>query len=553
MVTTRKRVVAGIAAGALALGLAACGDGGGEGDGGDEGGVDEADLEGNRVGAMEDYGVGDTFVATEPVEFSLLYRDHPNYPLDEDWLFFEQLASEHNVTFDITTAPLSDWEQRRSLLIGAGDAPHMIPVTYPGQEAAFVASGVLLPVSDYLDLLPNFQAKVEEWDLGPELDTLRQEDGKFYLLPGIYENLRSDYTLGMRIDVLEEAGATEPETWEDVRTALAQIKEHTGTQYAFSDRWQANSLLNYAAPSFGTSAGWGYGEGLTWDPDEEQFVYTGATDEYRALVEYFHSLVADGLMDPESFTQDDELAIQKLSNEQSFGISVNAQELTRHVETLEAQLGTDDFELRKIVVPAGPEGDIIGGSRLESGIMISSDAAQDENFVAMMQFIDWLYYSDEGLEFARWGVEGETFNVVDGERVLAEDVDFLGQNPDGSLNLQVDFGFFNGVFSLAHGSTQDLVLTHISEEEIAWAEQMAEKEQAPLPPPYPLNEMEREQVSLYATSLADYTNNATLQFILGQRPMSEWDAYVAELEGMNMQAYLDVANTAQERYAESNA
>ena len=27
----------------------------------------------------------------------------------------------------------------------------------------------------------------------------------------------------------------------------------------------------------------------------------------------------------------------------------------------------------------------------------------------MLQFVDWLYYSDEGLEFAKWGVEGTTY------------------------------------------------------------------------------------------------------------------------------------------------
>ena len=87
------------------------------------------------------------------------------------------------------------------VLIGAGDAPCIIPVTYAGQENQFVSSGAILPVSDYVEYMPNFQAKVEEWELEPELDTLRQADGKYYLLPGILEQLRYDYTLGIRTDV----------------------------------------------------------------------------------------------------------------------------------------------------------------------------------------------------------------------------------------------------------------------------------------------------------------------------------------------------------------
>ena len=552
MSVTTRRVVGSIAVCALALGVAACSSDE-EAEGLASEGPDSASFDGRDVGAMEDFGVGDTFTATEPVSFSLLYRDHPNYPLDEDWLLFDEVAERNNVSFDITTAPLSDWAQRRSLLIGAGDAPAIIPVTYASEEAPFVASGAILPVSDYVGLMPNFQDKVESWGLEEEIDTLRQEDGKYYLLPGILETVRPDYTLGMRIDQLEAAGVAEPTSWEEVSEALAAMKEANPADYAMSDRWEGLSLLNVAAPTFGTSAGWGYGAGVTWDPEAEEFVYTAATEEYRQLLEYFAGLVADGLLDPESFTQDDDSAAQKLANEQSFAITTNAQEIIAHRTTLETSLGGEPFELQKIPVPEGPAGDFVGGTRLESGIAISSEAAESENFVAMMQFIDWLYYSDEGLEFARWGVEGETFERDGDTRVLAADVDLLGQNPEGSTNLQTDYGFFNGVFSLAHGSTQDLLLTHLSEEEVAWQEAMADKERVEVPPPYPLDELEREQVSLYQTALTDYVNQNTLQFILGQRDLSEFDDFVTELEANNMTTYLDVVNAAQERYEQNNA
>ena len=94
--------------------------------------------------------------------------------------------------------------------------------------------------------------------------------------------------------------------------------------------------------------------------------------------------------------------------------------------------------------------------------------------------------------------------------------------------------------------------THISPEEAAWQDAMSAKELAPLPPPWPLDELEREQASLYQTALVDYTLQNTLAFITGQRDLSEWDAYVAELEGQNMSAYVDIVNGAQQRYAEEN-
>lgn len=535
-----------VAAMSLVVGLAAC-------SGGDSAEEVENVIAEKSVGAMDDYGVGDTFKATEPVSFSLLYRDHPNYPNDPSWLFYDKLKQDHDVSLETTLAPLSDWEQRRSLVIGAGDAPDFIPVTYPGQEAPFVASGAILPVSDYIDLMPNFQDKVEKWGLEDEIDTLRQEDGKFYLLPGLLEDLRPDYTVGMRTDVLEELGLEQPTSWEEFADALRAIKKAHPESYPFSDRWEGQALLNYAAPAFGTSAGWGYGDGVTWDEDAGEFVYTAATDEYRSMVQYFHDLVAEGLMDPESFTQSDEDALAKLANEQSYAMSTNSQEILSYRTALDQTVGPGNYSISKILQPSGPAGDVVGGTRLENGLMVSADAVDNDDFVAMMQFIDWLYYSDEGMEFAKWGVPGTTYNVVEGERTPAENVTFTGLNPGAPTDMQSDYGFFNGVYMFASGSTRDLVLSNLSEEEVAWQEAMAEKDRVTVPPPYPLDEVEREQVSLYQTALTDLTTQATLQFILGQRDMSEYDAFVDELRAANMDAYVKVVNDAQQRYAENNA
>ncbi|MEV5448212.1 sugar ABC transporter substrate-binding protein, partial [Streptomyces sp. NPDC052644] len=41
---------------------------------------DAKDLDGNRAGAMADYGIDKQFKATEPLSFPILYNNHPNYP-----------------------------------------------------------------------------------------------------------------------------------------------------------------------------------------------------------------------------------------------------------------------------------------------------------------------------------------------------------------------------------------------------------------------------------------------------------------------------------------
>lgn len=547
----RGAMVAGAFVAVGALMLTACSPSGG--DTTEEAG--DFDFTGKEVGAMEDYGVGDTFVASEPVEFGLFYRDHPNYPLNENWLILEELQANQNVAFDFVSTPLAEWDQRKSLVIGAGDAPDIISVTYPGQEVSFVAGGAILPASDFVQYMPNYMDKVERWGLEEDLDQLRQEDGKYYLFPGFREEPRAEYSFAVRTDIWDELGLSlEPETFDELREQLRTVKEAYPDAYPMTDRWSANGPLEgtlaFVSPNFGTQAGWGFGQGLSWNGDE--FEYTGASDEYRDLVAFYASLVEEGLLDPESITQDDDQAIQKFASGRALSIGTNDQEIVRYRTTVE-ELGTD-AEMSMIRVPAGPAGDYFqSGQRLVSGFMLSSSAAESEDFLALLQFLDWLYYSDEGLEFAKWGVEGTTYTVdADGTRVLNEDITAMGLNPGAPENLQADYGFSNGVWTLAHGSTLDLDRSMLRDETLTFLDQMSTKAIRDLPPPAPLNEIEREQVSLYQSALRDHVYQNTAAFILGQRSMDEWDDYVAELEGMNMTAYLDFVNAARERYAQNN-
>ncbi|MFI7549210.1 extracellular solute-binding protein [Verrucosispora sp. WMMD703] len=539
------RHAAAAAAVLLALGsVTACGDDS----------SDSEDLSENRAGAMENYAVGTQFKATEPLSFSVLYNNHPNYPLKEDWLFWTELKSRTNVSLEKVAVPLSDYNQKRSLLIGAGDAPLLIPKTYPPDVHAYVSSGAILPVSDYLDLMPNLKDKIEKWNLKPEMDTLRQQDGKFYLLPGLHEKPWHEYSLAVRTDILEELNLEVPKTWDEVYTMLKAMKAAYPDVYPFSDRFSqpnpAGNLLNMLAVSYGLAgAGWNF-QHVTWNDQAQQFEYTGATEQYKQMLQYLNKLVAEKLLDPESFTQTDDLARQKLANSKSFVISSNAQTLVNDYRP-DLAATNPKAKITKIPLPIGPAGEINPASRLENGMMISSKARDSKNFVAMMQFVDWLWYSDAGQEFAKWGVEGTTFvRDAAGKPTLAPDVDMIGLNPGAPKHLQKDFGFGNGVFS--YGGKPELVQGFFSPEEQEFQQVMNARAPKSPPPPYPLNDEEREQVSLWETPLKDHVYQATLQFVLGQRDFAEWDAYVAELKSKNMDAYLTMVNEAHKRFQEKN-
>jgi putative aldouronate transport system substrate-binding protein len=554
MITTRQRLkgVAGAAAVAAAVALTACTPG-------DPAGNGSATIDADRsVGAMEQFDVGSTFKATEPVEFSLMYRDHPAYPVKNDWSVFQHLADDNNVTFTRTDIPMSDFEQKKSLLIGSGDATDIISVSYTGSETKFVSGGAILPVSDYLDYMPHFKDKVEKWDLQEDIDNTRQEDGKIYLLPGLRETPNIEYTVAIRDDLWKNAGITEdPATWEEFAKQLAQVKEaNPELAYAMSDRWTDStplgSLLNVMAPNYDTAAGWQYKN--TWyDEDAGKYVFTGTTDEYRDLISDVAGLVKDKLLDPE-ITQSDDQAIQKFVSGKSAAISSNTQTLTEYRTKL-AGAG-NDVPIRIISIPGGPAGSYVASGRFTSGLMISSEAAQKPYFKALLQFVDWLYYSDEGIEFAQWGVEGETFTKdSEGTRTLVNDIGWGSINPAAPKKLNADYGYSNGVFLPANGSSKELLLSLMSDEAAEWTEkQLTTKKQLPVDPAPLLNELELEQTSLLQTQLTDAVNAATAAFITGQRSAdakSDWDAYASQIESLGSGQLIDTINAALER-AQSN-
>ncbi|MEH0574945.1 extracellular solute-binding protein [Streptomyces sp. B21-108] len=539
---SRRQIMA--AAGFIGLAtLTGCGSG--------EDGGDSKDLSKKQNGAMKEYRAGQQFKASKPLSFSILHNNNPSYPMKNSWLFWKELTRRTGITLKPIAVPLSDYEKKRSVLIGAGDAPFLIPKTYHPSEAAFVSSGAILPVSDYVHLMPHFQDKVRKWKLEPELDSIRQSDGKYYLLPGLHEKVKSGYSLSLRTDVLDKLGLSLPTTWDQVYEVFKAIKAAYPDRYPFSDRWSTNTpfpaaaLLSYLGQAHGVKAGWTY-DNISFDSKAGEFVFTGATDGYRQVVEYLRKLVAEKLMDPESFTQPDDDAVQKLLGEKSFAISANPQELVQNYRyNLERQVKGAEIEM--VPVPLGPAGPVvIGGARLENGVMISTKAVKSDTFVAMMQFVDWLWYSDEGQRFSKWGVQGVTYTQAGSQYKLEPGISLMGANPDAPKDLQKDYGFFNGVFT--YGGSWELVSSSFGPDEKKFQDAMAQYRQLPIDPAHPLQSVEQEQASLWDTPLRDHVTQNMLKFALGKRPLSEWDDYVTELKAKNMDQLVGLHNKARERF-----
>lgn len=530
--------------------LASCGDGDGDG---------EVDIDEQSEGAMDDFAADTQFTATEPFNLSLLWTDWPENPITGSWAFFDEIEKRTNVKLELTQIPFSDAVEKRSLLISAGDAPTVIPLIYTGDETSFVPSGAILPISDYVQYMPNFQKYVEEWDLGEMLDNLRQADGKYYMLPGLQEVSVPVFTLIIRKDVFDAVGAGVPTTWDEVREALVRIKQEYPDSRPLADGFEGFSMLNYASHAWGARAGWGFGNGMV-DDGTGKLMYSAVSAEYKQMVEFFRGLVEDGLLDTESFTADDEGGggggvDEKMANEIVFAASGASGTVIEFAQALNETVGEGNFELLQIAPPGGPAGQLREPRNFWNGFMLNSEITRSEHFLATLQFLDWLYYNPDARELVRWGVLDETYTKdSDGEITLKPEysLEAFDINTGAETDIRTDLGWSNDVFA---DSTESRALkeSYNSPEFVEYIDTVLATT-TPRDPylPAPLDELELERSALLATPLQDTVDTNTLRFILGQRDIAEWDDYVAELEAQGLQDYVDLMNTARERFEEED-
>lgn len=437
--------------------------------------------------------------------------------------------------------------------------PRSSPLIYRGDETPFVSSGAILPMSDFVEHMPNFRKYVEEWEQAEMVENLKQADGKYYMLPGLQEVWVPSFSLIIRKDVWEEIGIGIPATWDEVHEGLQAIKEKYPDSLPLADGFEGQSLINYGGYAFNTRAGWGFGDGTIGGHDGEPLRYAAVTEEYKAMVEYYRTLVAEGLLDPETLTASNDGSgaggvAEKFAAEACFAASGSTGTAIEFAQALDETLGAGNYDLQLIPPPAGPGGNIMGPRNFWHGFMLSSEIAESENFLAILQFLDWLYFNPEAREMQRWGIEGETYTKAeDGTIELAEgySLDSFDLNVGAGTDLLKDLGF--STFLAEATESRELKESYNSAEYTEYIDGVTENLES-MPPwaPAPLEEAELEQASLMATPLKDAVDTATLQFILGDRDMGEWDDFAAELEASGLQSYMDLINGARERSLESS-
>ena len=344
----------------------------------------------------------------DPITISVLYNEREENPFKDDWLILKEYESRQNVILDVILGDDSNFEKAISRAIEIEQIPDVILKVWPESIEKYAASGILLPISDYENLMPNFQAYVQEHELEDEVDKLRLENGKFYILPGYQRQIQVQQWI-YRKDLFEKHNLGIPQTYDELFDSLVYLKDLYPNSTPITASWGGAHLFAMMGAGYGIPAGW---SGTRFfNQEQNRWQYVPATDNYKELYRFLNRCYEAEVLDSELFIQSDEEFYTKIQDGRAL---VTVTWITSGFDNWNVKLkenGVSDGEWSPMPVPESTIGikALPAVNPFRKGLAISSGVVNKPYFEKLIQFLDWAVYSEEGMILSTWGVEGLTF------------------------------------------------------------------------------------------------------------------------------------------------
>lgn len=538
----KKKLLLGLFSLLLLL-LAACQED--EGDADESEGVDAAESAAN----VNETGFP---IVDEQIELEFFTGKYePNLDDYEETLVFKTYAEETNVNVTFDEVPFASLTERRNLALAGGDYPDVFYSSrIPAADLfSYGQQGVFIPLNDLIEeYAPNIQAF---FDKHPDARKgLTMPDGNIYSIPSYYDPEFLPMLIGKPLwineDWLNELGMEEPTTTDELYEYLTAVKDTDLNGNGENDEIPLSATSTGAIRDMVKGA-WGLGTRgvnhpyIDIDPETDDLRFLQTDPMYKEMLEYVNKLYEEGLIDSEVHTMDD----ANLNAKGAQGIlGANISPNPRTVMNQDNFIGLGTLE--------GPHGDNMYSQVKAPVAHVGAFAITDANEhpEATIRWIDY-FFGEEGATFQFMGIEGETYDVAeDGELVYKEEIT---DNPDGltmdealtpyvtwmggSYPGYVQYDYFKGSESLPSAvEVGEKVEPHVPEE--IWNR-------------FTYTEEELSFKQSIGSDIETYVNEQEALFISGDKPFSEWESFVDQVNQMGLEEYLEVEAATYERYQES--
>lgn len=492
-----------------------------------------------------------SFPLKEKVSLKMMSQSAPLAPNDpNDKLIFQRLEEETNLHIDWTNYS-SDFAEKRNLDIASGDLPDAIFNAAAGDYDLlnWAESGVIVPIEDLIeDYMPNLK---EIFDENPEYRQMSTApDGHIYSMPWIEElgeGKESIHTVNgmawINKEWLDNLGLEMPQTTDQLMTVLEAFKtqdpngngEADEIPFSFINNG-GNEDLKFLMGAFGLGDN---DDHLVVDNDG-QVQFTANKEGYKEAIKYFNEMNNKGLIDKEAFEQDWNTYVAK-GKEHKYGV---------YFTWDKANITGADDSYDVLPVLAGPDG--TKHVTRTNGMGFSRDrfviTSANKNLELTARWIDKMYEPLQSVQ-NNWGTYGDEaqaniFELKDG---MLKHLPLEGTAP-GELRQKTEAGGPLAVLDSYYGTVttmpddakwrldlmHDTYLPYITEDNI-----------------YPRVFLEKEDTDRLAkieTDMWDYIYRKRAEWITGGKIDEEWEEYLAELERVGLEEWIQIKQTGYDNF-----
>lgn len=231
------------------------------------------------------------------------------------------LQDQTGVQIEWVMGPATDRDTKLSLLLSSGEYPEIIfnAGFTPSQEQIYGSQGIILPLNDLIDKYGMETLRVFE-QVPDVRKALEREGGQIYSLASYAEDPHGKSFSRMWVyqPWLDALGIALPETTEDFYNMLVMFRDNdpngNGEKDEIPYMGADNVWWSEVTPYFMNS--FLYYDNMTMMALNDGTVEpTYVTEEYREGLRYLNRLFDEGLMLPQTFSQNDQAMRQLLMNE----------------------------------------------------------------------------------------------------------------------------------------------------------------------------------------------------------------------------------------------
>lgn len=359
-----------------------------------------------------------------PFEFSYLTQIWEPFSADKNLISYYEKAM--NVKMNVEWSPVDNYSTR-VLTSLADNIPDAIMLRNVSDIATLVDQGAIVPLTSLLEeYCPNLMKYISKEDM-PYLYNV--SDGEIYAIPAITD-IPNINTWTVRQDWLDNLGLSMPTNWEEWKTVLRAFKDQdannngdTSDEIPYSGEiWPF--MYSYGIFCSNTNNGISASttDSLFCVNEKGEYTLVFEHEKYKDFLTEMVEMYKEGLIDPEFATRN-ETEKRKVMNSNTCGLAfTQAEQVQLSTDSLRSG-GIDKATWVGIAPVPGPNGvqALFARSKFGFYTVITVGAEKDQKVENILRFFNWMF-SEEGIQMNNYGIEGYTYDMVDGKPQMYDDI-----------------------------------------------------------------------------------------------------------------------------------